>query len=783
MTTVDLLSGLNPAQREAVSAGSGPVLVLAGPGSGKTRVLTHRIAYLVQEMGIPPRGIVAVTFTNKAAAEMRNRTQALLGASLDGLQIGTFHSICSRLLRIEADSTPYGRDYVIYDTDEQITVMKAVITELNIDQKKFSPSRVLYAVSAAKNELLAPDEYPAADYFGEIVQRAYPLYQRRMIDNNAMDFDDLLMQTVVLLRDHEAVRQKYQQRFEHLLVDEFQDTNTAQYRMVKLLAGQRQNVFVVGDEDQSIYAFRGADYRNVMQFRKDYPEARVILLEQNYRSTQVVLDVARNIIDKNPHRTKKQLFTEKEGGALVKVHEAYSETEEGVWIVDEIRALMRGRGLSYRDFAVMYRINAQSRALEDAFKLKGVPYRIVGGVGFYQRREVRDVVAYLRVINNPTDGVSLNRIINVPTRGIGEKTAATFHQWVAERGGGYLQALEALASGALAPLTGRSNKALVDFARLIVEMRKIAFPGDDTPTDLTMLYDEIMARTGYAGYLSEISDTPEQITDRIENLRALRGLIDSKKDLALDDFLADVSLNVEADTDTSDGDKAANSVTLLTLHAAKGLEYPVVFITGVEDGILPHSRSLNEPDEMAEERRLMYVGLTRAREQLYLTYAFRRSLYGESVPSIPSRFFKDVPAHLTEGSSTQVKHMSEREAYREATRWDRDDAPRHLDAPRQAEWQPPTRRTKSDDEPRSKVIAFPGTAASGNGAPRTPAPRPPDSALKFKARMKVYHPKLGIGVVVDSQRSGDDELVTVKFDSYGTKTMMAGFAKMRIIDG
>ncbi len=645
----DLLSGLNNAQREAVSAGEGPVLVLAGPGSGKTRVLTHRIAYLIQEMGVQARHIVAVTFTNKAAGEMRARAEALMGDAADGLQIGTFHSICARLLRIEAESTPYGRDYVIYDTDDQIAVMKTVLAELNIDPKKFSPSRVLFAVSSAKNELMLPEDYLAADYFGEVVKRCYPVYQRRMIANNALDFDDLLMQTVILLRDNEAVRQKYQRRFEHLLVDEFQDTNTAQYRMVKILAGFHHNVFVVGDEDQSIYAFRGADYRNVQQFRTDYPEAHVVLLEQNYRSTQVVLDVARSIIDKNKHRTPKQLFTDKEGGSLVTIHEAYSEGEEGEWIVTTLRNLIRRQGYTYKDFAIMYRINAQSRALEDAFKATGTPYRLVGGVGFYQRREIRDLVAYLRVINNPTDQISLNRIINVPARGIGDKTVGTFHDWVTARGGSYLDALEAIAKGTLIPITGRSGKSLVEFAKMILDLRLIAFPGDDTPTDLTVLYDEIMARTNYNAHLAEISDTPEQITERMENLRALRGLIDSKKDLALNDFLADVSLNTDAETVNDEGDKSANSVTLLTLHAAKGLEYPVVFITGVEDGILPHSRSLNEPDEMAEERRLLYVGLTRAREHLILTYAFRRSLYGESIPSPattqarPSRLGPAVP--------------------------------------------------------------------------------------------------------------------------------------------
>ncbi len=794
--TTDLLSGLNPQQREAVSAGEGPVLVLAGPGSGKTRVLTHRIAYLIREMGISPKHIVAVTFTNKAAAEMRTRADKILGGYTDGLQIGTFHSICARLLRIEADHLDgYNRDYTIYDTDDQIKVMKEALTELNVDTKKFSPSRVLFAVSSAKNELISPAEYPsiARDYFGEIVGRAYPIYQDRMRRNNAMDFDDLLMQTVILLRDNEEVRFKYQRRYEHILVDEFQDTNTAQYRLVKMLAAPQYNVFVVGDEDQSIYAFRGADYRNVAQFRKDYPEAHVVLLEQNYRSTQIVLDVARSIIDKNKHRTPKRLFTEKEGGALVAIHEAYSEGEEGEWVVDKIRSMIRFNGYSYKDFAVMYRINAQSRALEDAFKATGVPYRLVGGVAFYQRREIKDIVAYLKVINYPGDTVSLNRIFNVPGRGIGDKTVQAFHSWVDARGKGYEEAFKALAKGELIPISGRAGKSLVEFARMIINLREMAFPSDmpsfadgsTAQTPLTVIYDEIMASTGYIGYLTEISDTPEQVTERMENLKALRGLIDSKKDLALNEFLADVSLSTDADTNTTGGDpeSANNVVTLLTLHAAKGLEYPVVFITGLEDGLLPHSRSFTDADEMAEERRLLYVGITRAEQHLFVSYAFRRSLYGESMPSIPSRFLADIPAELTEGAPTKIKGMADRQAYREMTRWDSDSDDGDSFA----------RRSSSDNgsssSGRSKIIYFDSAAGRGSSnssggsiSKRTPPPPPAHPPSKYKVGMHVYSPKWGEGIIIDVRRSGGDEELSIRFSSAGTKTLMASFATLRIVN-
>lgn len=750
----DLLDVLNPQQREAVAAVEGPVLVLAGPGSGKTRVLTHRIAYLIREGGVYPNHIVSVTFTNKAAAEMRARVETLLGGRLDGLQIGTFHSICARLLRIEAGAgtLPYGSDYAIYDTDDQLSVMKSVLADLNIDSKKFNPGRVLGAVSVAKNELIQPHEYQSVDYFGEIVRRVYPLYQRKLENNNAMDFDDLLVQTVYLLRDNEAVRQKYQMRYEYILVDEFQDTNQAQYELVQILGKPQDNVFVVGDEDQGIYAFRGADYRNVMQFRRDYPTARVILLEQNYRSTQVVLDAARAIIDKNSHRTPKALFTDREGGPLITIHEAYSEMDEGEFIVKRIQQYHKLRRYNYGDFAIMYRTNAQSRALEDTCVAAGIPYKLVGGVGFYKRREIRDLLAYLRVISFPNDEVSLLRVINTPGRGIGQKSVESFVGWAAQRGLNYAQALDAVAAGEAVPVSGRAAKSLVEFARMIGDLRELASGGD-----LVVVFDEIVARTAYMLYLNEISDTPEQMTDRMDNIKELRGLIESKKDLSLQDFLADVSLASDIDT----VDMEADAVTLLTLHAAKGLEYPVVFITGLEDGLLPHSRSLTEPDAMAEERRLLYVGLTRAKDELYLTYTFRRTLYGTSVPGIPSRFLTDIPSELTEGISTQMKGLRDRAGYQKATTWEY--TPSYDRAPR-AENPFAQRGGRSGGEFRSKIIPF-------NSLP----------TLKYKPGMRVHHSKFGDGTVKDSRQVGDDEEVSVEFDTTGRKLLAASFANLVIL--
>jgi DNA helicase II / ATP-dependent DNA helicase PcrA len=750
-----LLEGLNPQQREAITAGDGPVLVLAGPGSGKTRVLTHRIAYLIGERSIHPYHLMAVTFTNKAAAEMRARVEKLLGGRLDGLQLGTFHSICSRLLRREAEHTPYSSDYAIYDTDDQMSAIKQVLGELNVDTKKFNPGRVLNAISSCKNELISPETFTSRDYFGEVVGRAYGRYQKLLVQNNAMDFDDLLMQTAVLLHDNTEVREKYQNRLQYILVDEFQDTNTAQYRLVQLLGQPQNNVFVVGDEDQGIYAFRGADYRNVLQFRRDFPEAHVILLEQNYRSTQTVLDAARSVIDKNAHRTPKALFTDRKGGPLITIFEAYSESEEGEYIATKINEMCRRSGLDYKDFAVMYRTNAQSRALEESFVSAGVPYKLVGGVGFYKRREIRDLLAYMRVVNNPNDSISFNRIINVPGRGIGKKSLETFQDWIASQGITCFDGLQMMMRGEASPISGKAARSMADFGRMVMEWRALL-----EQNDLLGLFDAITGQTGYNLYMHEISEREEEIQDRLENIGEFRALVTKNRDLSLNDFLAETALVADIDT----LDQTQDMVTLLTLHAAKGLEYPVVFIAGLEEGLLPHSRSFDDPDGMAEERRLLYVGLTRAMNQLYLTYAFRRTLYGDSAPSIVSRFLGDIPASLTEGVSPKVGSMRDRQAYQRATSWG--------DSSSTSSWKstgkPSAPSAASSVTGKGKVIPFPGSQLD--------APK-----LKYRTGIKVFHAKFGEGIVIESQVYGNDEEVTVAFEKLGIKKLAASFANLVIL--
>jgi DNA helicase II / ATP-dependent DNA helicase PcrA len=745
VTTDNILTGLNPQQRQAVTAGEGPVLVLAGPGSGKTRVLTHRIAFLIKTLDVRAFHILAVTFTNKAAREMEARVIRLLEGSgmQDGLALGTFHANCARWLRIEADHTSYTREYAIFDTEDQLRVMKQVIAELNLDPKKTSPRALLNKVSAAKNELIGPEDYQPDDYSQEKVRRAYLRYEELMREYNARDFDDLLVHSVRLFREHPAVLERYQNRYQHVMVDEFQDTNTVQYTLVKLLAGERRNLFAVGDPDQSIYAFRGADFRNVRRFRDDYPDAQVILLEQNYRSHQAILDAAMGVIDQNTDRQRKALFTERKERHLVTVYEAYNEDDEANYVVETIAQLQRSEDFEPGDFAIMYRTNAQSRALEDAFRRYGMPYRVIGATSFYARREIKDVMAYLRLIHNPADNVSFQRIVNVPTRGIGKKTLETLDTWAADLGVTPPEAVMLLLDEQIdAPFSGRARSALAQFATMVEEWRELkAEAAPDT------LITRVLNDTGYLAFLDD--GTP-QGESRIENVLELRSHAESYRGLPLVTFLEEISL--VSDVDTRDDDE--NRPSLMTLHAAKGLEFPVVFIVGLEENILPHSRSVGAeknphatPEEkqaalaaIEEERRLMYVGITRAEQRLYLLYATIRSLYGESRANLPSRFLYDIPDGVREGAALSRSARTDREqqSFKRLTTWDR--------------------AVSAEDRRTSK--------------PKRKQP------TKYKGGDTVWHSKYGEGVVVSSKLSSGMEMVDVLFPGgAGQKTIMADFLK------
>ena len=720
-------------------AGLGPVLILAGPGSGKTRVLTRRIAYLISSLGVRPYNILAVTFTNKAAREMENRVVELIGENSPGLTLGTFHAICARILRREADHLPFDSNFVIFDETDQRDLVKRALTDLNLDEKRYRSASVHSAISNAKNELILPDDLTINNYRDEVVKRIYRRYQELLLVNNALDFDDLLLWTAYLLKENPIVCEKYARRYEHILVDEFQDTNLAQYLLLKLLASFHGNLFVVGDADQSIYRWRGADYRNVLRFEQDYPDNQVILLEQNYRSTQAILDVAMAVIDRNPQRTPKRLFTDRGQGQKITLYEAYDDRVEADYVVNTIISMVMHKQANPGDFAVMYRTNAQSRLLEEAFLHAGLQYKLVGAQRFYGRREIKDVIAYLRFVHNPKDEISLTRVINTPPRGIGNKTFLTLRTQAQKAGlasGEYL-VNSSLNNGAdkLEVLGGRTKSALLSFSSMLIKW--IAMKGELTPL---VLMDRILGEVDYHSY---IDDGTDEGHDRWENILELRRLAAEYQEQGLEAFLEKVALVSDQDTmeDTS------KIPTLLTLHAAKGLEFPVVFITGLNDGTLPHSRSFDDPEAMLEERRLFYVGITRARDRLFFVYALNRSAYGYVEPVDHSRYLDDIPYGLID--EAQLPRAKKRP---------RKEVPYH-----QERWLARDERGQTQ-------------STSSAGMIRRQAPEQPT----FSAGMRVQHPSWGEGMVLNSRLQNGDEIVDIFFEEIGLKRVAASLARLEI---
>jgi len=737
---MDILAGLNPAQKQAVEAIEGPILILAGPGSGKTRVITHRVAYLVKVCGVQPHRIMAVTFTNKAAREMRDRLGLLLGQAAEALTLGTFHAICARILRLEGRAIGLEPSFVIYDDDDQLRLMKQVMEELDLDSKQYAPRALRSAISAAKSRLLSPAAYGkrVGSYFEEIVHRVYQRYQELLNRGQAVDFDDLLMRTVQLFQDHPQILQRYQSRYVHILVDEFQDTNIVQYMLMKQLAGKYRNLCVVGDPDQSIYSWRFADLRNILSFEKDYPEARVVLLEQNYRSTRTILEAASGVISASTHRRPKELWTENEDGASVTVIESLSAEDEARCVVSEIEKLIVNEQMSLKDCAVMYRVNAQSRALEETCMRYGVAYRLVGGTRFYQRQEVKDIIAYLRLIHNQRDDVSLTRVINVPARGVGQRTTGYLQSRARAHNSSLFEAVrqagrEAGADGKTQVLTPRIMRSLAGFEALMDGLIALS-----REVGLSGLLDGVLERTGYRNYIMSKEDGEE----RWENVMELKNVAGEYDDLdpeeALTAFLEKVSLVADID----ELDERADAVTLITLHQAKGLEFPAVFIVGLEEGILPHSRSLDDPEEMEEERRLCYVGITRARKRLYLLRSCRRSLFGGSTANPPSRFLQDISPHLT--NSRGLWHDG------------------------------PTPEPDPGSAYRSRTPYRPGRDFE-------PEPHTPDDFV-LKVGDHVRHSKFGPGVVMNCTPTRQDHELTVVFEIAGVKKLLASLAPLEKID-
>ena len=721
---MDVLDGLNPAQREAVEAISGPVLILAGPGSGKTRVITHRMAYLVRVCGVSSHHIMAVTFTNKAAREMGERLNQLISGSVGGLTLGTFHAICARILRRDGQAINVDPYFVIYDDDDQLSLLKRSIYEVGLDPKQYAPRAIASAISAAKSRTVAPAAYiqHGRSYFEEVVGRVYERYQQLLGESSALDFDDLLMKAVQLFRSNPEILSRYQKRYRHLLVDEFQDTNLVQYELMRLLAGEYRNICVVGDPDQSIYAWRFADLRNILSFEKDYPEAKVVLLEQNYRSTQKILETASAVIEANQQRKPKELWTSNDPGEPISVIETYTEQEEAQFVVSEVERLVGQGQASLGECAVMYRTNAQSRALEEAFVRYGTPYKLVAGTRFYERREIKDIVAYFRLILNSYDSVSLLRIINVPGRGIGQQTLAKLSGWARTLGVPESRALQLM----IEPEDSKDHqhtfsshiaKALEGFARLMQE-----FVALSRERDLIDLFDLVFERSGYKEYILAETDGEE----RWENILELRTVAQQYRDLPPPEGLAAFLEGVTLVSDVDGLDESARGVTLITLHQAKGLEFPVVFIVGMEEGVLPHFRSFDDPDQMEEERRLCYVGITRAKQKVYLVRAFRRSLMGGSTVNGPSRFLSDIPARLIAGGDL---------------------------------W--------PVGESQVATAVYPDNSDSA----------PDLSVVELKAGDHVHHAQFGSGVVVSSRQVKDDIEVVVAFNG-GVKKLSLAFARL-----
>jgi DNA helicase-2/ATP-dependent DNA helicase PcrA len=756
--TSDLLD-LNPEQREAVEHVDGPLLVLAGAGSGKTRVLTMRIAHLVQEHGVDPACIMAVTFTNKAAGEMRERVRRLLDAEPAGLWIGTFHSMGARLLRRHAAHLGWSSSFSIFDADEAVREVKRVMERRNLPIKRWHPKAVHAAISSAKNQLVTPEEYAATarDPFSRVVADVYPEYQAALKEQNAFDFDDLLVKPVELFLQNEALLEHYRGRFQFLLVDEYQDTNHAQYRFLELLARAHGNLMAVGDDDQSIYGWRGADIRNILDFEKDFPDARIIRLEQNYRSTGRILEVANRVIAQNVRRKGKTLRTLAGPGERITLVEALDEQDEADWVASEIeRRLAEEPERTLRDFVVLYRTNAQSRAHEDALSRRGLPYQIVGGTRFYERREIMDVLAYLRLVSNPRDAGAFERVVNYPRRGIGDTTRARLHTWAAERG---LSPLDAAARAAECDrLTAAATTTLAGFAGLIARYRALA-----ASTPVGELLERLLEEIALVEALE--AEGPDG-ADRIENVRELvasahefdAGLelerLADDEDLppeatALDLFLQKITLVTDVDRHDPD----ARAVTLMTLHNAKGLEFPVVFISGLEDGLFPLARAYDEPEELEEERRLFYVGITRAREKLYLTHARMRRRAGEMLPCVPSSFLDPIPLDLVDVRPTPAvaRLRGGRAAYASASgRFTGRRAGTHALA-------------GADNDGGGLVVDY----SDAQDAPR------------FLKGERVRHPQFGRGIIRELSGFGRDLKAVIDFESVGRKKIIVRYANLQ----
>lgn len=736
----DTMQGLNKEQLDAVQTINGPMLILAGAGSGKTKVLTCRIAHLLQQ-GVRPYRILAITFTNKAAAEMRERVDRMAGAAARDVWLFTFHAFCARLLSYELENlNGYANNFAIYDTSDSKNLIKQVLKEMNLDEKRFPLPAIISHISNAKNALLLPDAYAreASGYYEQQVAKIYDAYQKKLQANNAVDFDDLLLLALRLLQENPAVREKYQRKFDYLMVDEYQDTNHAQYLLTKLLAAGHRNICVVGDADQSIYGWRGADIQNILDFEKDYPDAKLVKLEQNYRSTQVILDAANAVIDNNSGRKPKNLWTANGNGSEIVYYQANDERDEARYVIENMQKLQLNEGAKLGDMAVLYRTNAQSRVFEEMLIKSGIAYTMVGGTKFYERKEIKDALAYLRLLYNPHDSLSLLRIINVPRRGIGDATLARLQEYANASG----QTLfEVVTNAADVPgLASRFANKLDELSELLFELM-----GEAADVPVKQLLDDVLLKTGYLEELQSSKDPQDE--SRVENLKEMLSVTEefavkcerNGEEPTLENFLADVALVADID----DAELGEEAVTLMTLHSAKGLEFPDVFLVGMEEGIFPHSRTLMNENEIEEERRLCYVGITRAEKHLFLSNARTRTIYGRTQYYTPSRFLQEVPRNLV--------HVIKRPVVQRPAMT--------------SQVHKPTAKENANWFEQHKASFFPRESSAAAGC-------------SFHVGDKVMHKKWGAGTIVTAKAADDGQEVTVAFAGGGIRSLLTKYAKL-----
>ena len=777
---MNLLEGLNDKQYEAVINTEGPCLVIAGAGSGKTKVLTHKIAYLMGEVGVKPWDILAITFTNKAANEMKSRVENLVGDAAKDMWIGTFHSICVRILRKQIDRIGFDTSFIIFDTSDQKTLIKQIIKNKNLDDKLFSDRSVLSEISNAKNDMLEPDAYAvkaSGDLRKETIAEIYQIYQTKLKENNAIDFDDIINFTIKILLDNPDLLEYYSGKFKYVLVDEYQDTNKAQFTLVTLLASKYGNITVVGDNDQGIYSFRGADISNILNFEKDFPGTRIIKLEQNYRCTQSILNAANEVIKNNETKYEKKLWTENERGKLPKVFKGDNEYDEANFIVRNINTLKMEEYYKYSDFAVLYRMNSQSRAIEDILRRENIPYKIVGGLKFYERKEIKDTIAYLRLIQNPSDNLSLTRIINEPKRGVGKTSLDNIDSLSADTGISMYEIIRDADKYGLNRIFANTR----EFISVIEELRS---KKDDIK--ISELIKETLNKTGYTKAL-ELENTVEA-ESRLENLDEFLTVAIEFEEESADNSLSEFLEGITLSSDLDGMEDSEDSVTLMTLHSAKGLEFPVVFLVGMEEGIFPGYKSIGEPQELEEERRLCYVGITRAKENLFLTCARQRTIFGSTSCNSVSRFVKEIPANMLDGYE-DIEDRSNR----------------YPDNDNGYEWEYGERRRSYNDSYGygsgfgSSVSTYKDiAAASSRGSSTTFQFRSADSFLNslntnkkkndnldlssYKAGVRVYHKKFGEGIINSVETEGEDLKVDINFEKVGHKRLMAKFAGLEIID-